>query len=401
MSDNITRQNIPQDPRNPKSHLDSGYEDAPADYTIPSCGIEDCDFSLFDLFDKTIPFTKKVVRGSTGPLEVNRPTVILATGERFAVVKRLRPPRDKNTKALILPAISIRRTAIEQSAQDITSRGMNQFTGNIIIKRKLNEQDKDYQRVVNKLGHKNLQTDFPTTTRETGDFASDPFTMAGGLLEPHLHNNIFEIISIPQPQFFTATYEVVFWTGYSQHMNYLVETLMSSFLPQGKTWKLQTDKGYWFMAGVEESFQGQENFDDFKEEERIIRYTFTVKVRGYLLAPSGPSDQVPVRRWISAPNLVFETIAVNSDVQRKKTIEQIYGSTDIRFALTELEVNPTEKQTPTSNQQVVFQKSYIDRKTGRKSTRYVSRLESNNIQGETVFYASDPQALEEFFLSLK
>jgi hypothetical protein len=401
MSDNITRQNIPQDPRNPKSHLDSGYEDAPADYTIPSCGIEDCDFSLFDLFDKTIPFTKKVVRGSTGPLEVNRPTVILATGERFAVVKRLRPPRDKNTKALILPAISIRRTAIEQSAQDITSRGMNQFTGNIIIKRKLNEQDKDYQRVVNKLGHKNLQTDFPTTTRETGDFASDPFTMAGGLLEPHLHNNIFEIISIPQPQFFTATYEVVFWTGYSQHMNYLVETLMSSFLPQGKTWKLQTDKGYWFMAGVEESFQGQENFDDFKEEERIIRYTFTVKVRGYLLAPSGPSDQVPVRRWISAPNLVFETIAVNSDVQRKKTIEQIYGSTDTRFALTELEVNPTEKQTPTSNQQVVFQKSYIDRKTGRKSTRYVSRLESNNIQGETVFYASDPQALEEFFLSLK
>lgn len=401
MSDNVTRQNIPQDPREPKSHLDSGYEDAPAEYNIPSCGIQDCDFSLFDLFDKTIPFTKKVVRGANGPTELNRPMVILATGERFAVVKRLRPPRDKASKSLILPAISIRRTAIEQSSEDITGRGMNQFTGNMIIKRKLSDQDKDYQRVVNKLGMRNLQSDFPTTTKETGDFANNPFVMAGGLLKPELHNNIFEIISIPQPQFFTATYEVVFWTSFSQHMNYLIETLMSSFLPQGKMWKLVTDKGYWFMANMAENFQGSENFDDFKEEERIIRYTFQVKVRGYLLAPSGPSDMVPVRRWISAPNLVFETIAVNSDVQRKKTIEQIYGSTDTRFALTEVEQDPKLKQTPTSNQQMVFEKSYVDHRTGRKLTRYVSKLENNNIRGETVFYASDPQALEEFFLSLK
>ena len=51
MSDNIVRQNIPQDPRNPKDHLDSGYEEAPSEFNIPPCGIEDCDFAIFDLFD--------------------------------------------------------------------------------------------------------------------------------------------------------------------------------------------------------------------------------------------------------------------------------------------------------------------------------------------------------------
>ena len=69
MSDNIVRQNIPQDPRNPKDHLDSGYEEAPSEFNIPPCGIEDCDFAIFDLFDKTIPFTKKVIRASAGKIE--------------------------------------------------------------------------------------------------------------------------------------------------------------------------------------------------------------------------------------------------------------------------------------------------------------------------------------------
>ena len=55
--ENVTRQNIPQDPRNPKDHLDSGYESQPSlDFTIPPVGIEDIDFALHRLFDTLICF---------------------------------------------------------------------------------------------------------------------------------------------------------------------------------------------------------------------------------------------------------------------------------------------------------------------------------------------------------
>jgi hypothetical protein len=136
----------------------------------------------------------------------------------------LKPPRDKN-KVLILPAISIRRTAIEQSKDDIIARGLNGKTGVLTIKRKLSPEDRDYQNLVNKQGLKHLQnvlSGLPATTRPTGDDKGELEVVQGGLLQDRLSaNNIYEIITVPQPQFFTAKYEVVFWTNYTQHMTYL------------------------------------------------------------------------------------------------------------------------------------------------------------------------------------
>ena len=401
MSKNVTRQNIPQDPQNPKDHLNSGYEDSPSDFGIPSCGIEDCDFAIFDLFDKTIPFTKRVIKASAGPVELNKPFVILATGERFALAKRLKPPRDKRTKNLVLPAISIRRTSIEQTSDDITRRGMNQFTGNMIIKRQLDSQDIDYQNLINKLGFKNLGINFPETNRPTGEYKNEPEIIQGGLLTPLNNENIFEIISIPQPQFFTATYEVVFWTSYTQHMNYLIETLMSSYLPQGKMWKLETDKGYWFMGYFQDQYQNGENIDDFTETERLIRYNFSIKVKGYLLAPQGASNLVPVRKWISAPDIAFESIDFSSELSPKKTIEKIENIPKDKFVLTDIERDPAKAQTPTYNQKLLYKKEIINPKTGKKQIKYARVMDSNNKKGETVFSASDLQTLEEFLATYK
>ncbi len=401
MSKNVIRQNIPQDPKNPKDHLNSGYEDSPSEFGIPSCGIEDCDFSVFELFDKTISFTKKVIKASTGPVELNKPFVILATGERFALAKRLKPPRDKRTKNLVLPAISIRRTSIEQNADDITRRGMNQFTGNMIIKRRLDSQDVDYQNLINKLGFKNLGINFPETRRPTGEYRNEPEIIQGGLLKPYNNENIFEIISIPQPQFFTATYEVVFWTSYTQHMNYLIETLMSSYLPQGKMWKLETEKGYWFMGYFQDQYQNGENIDDFTETERLIRYNFSIKVKGYLLAPQGASNLVPVRKWISAPNIAFESIDFSSELSPKKTIEKIENIPNEKFVLTDVERDAQTAQTPTYNQKLLYKKEVINPKTGKKQIKYARIIDSNSKKGETVFSASDLKTLEEFLATQK
>jgi hypothetical protein len=401
MSDNIVRQNIPQDPRNPKDHLDSGYEEAPSEFNIPPCGIEDCDFAIFDLFDKTIPFTKKVIRASAGKIELNKPYVILATGERFALAKSLKPPRDKRSKELVLPAISIRRANIIHSYAEQNSRGMNQTTGNIFIKRRFDPQDRDYQSLINKLGLKNLDPNFPSSNRPQGDYKNTLETLQGGLLQAHNNNNLFEIISIPQPQFFKATYEIIFWTKYTQHMNYMIETLMTSYLPQGRNWKLVTDKGYWFMANANDDFTKGDNFDDFTDQERLIRYNFTVDVKGYLLAGQGPSDLVPIRRWISAPNISFETNILGSEIQPKKAIDAIQNKAENKFLLTDIEADPAKAQTPTTTQRLYYKKNIIDPMTGKKNFKYVSILESNQKSGETVFAASDIQTIEEFLLSLK
>ena len=404
--ENVTRQNIPQDPRNPKDHLDSGYENQPSlDFTIPPVGIEDIDIAIHRLFDKTIGFNTFMMSANKGPQNIKKPYVIFATGERFALAKRLKPPRDKN-KVLILPAISIRRTSVEQTPDDILTRGMNARTGVLTIKRKLAPEDRDYQNLVNKQGLKHLQnvlSGLPTTSRPTGDDKDELEVVQGGLLQERLSgNNIYEIITIPQPQFFTAKYEVVFWTNYTQHMTYLIQTYMSSFLPQFRGHKLETDKGYWFLAFTEDTFNNGENIDQFEGEERLIKYTFTINVKGYLLAAQAPTDAVPVRRWISCPNIVFD-VSVAGDVQPKEHLERPPQKDTVHdgFTLTDINISPEMKQTPTVQQKYAVNKILIDAKTGKKQHKYVSILDKNQRKGETVFAASDIETLEEYLISSK
>jgi len=406
--DNKTRQNIPQDPRNPVAHLDSGYENSPSTtFTIPPCGIADVDTALHRLFDKTIGFRVQSVKTQLGPKDISKPFVILATGERFALVKRLNPPRDRE-KVLILPAISIRRMTIEQTSEDVSGRGMNQFTGNITIKRRLDSSDRDYQNLLNKQGLQNVQnvlSGMPETTREERDANKDEIEIVqGGLLGSTTSpgGNIYEIITVPQPQFFTATYEVVFWTSYTQHMNYMIETYMSSFLPQMRGHKLETDKGYWFLATTEDTFQNGENFDEFGGDERLVRYTFNIRVKGYLFAPQHPTNAVPVRRWISCPNVVFDMTLVPGEIQPKSVLERPPIKTDASdaFTLSDIEVAPEQAQTKTTMQRYVVKKTLIDARTGKRRTKYVSILDTNQAKGETVFAASDIETAEQYILSL-
>lgn len=394
MSDNVTRQTIPNDPRNPEDHLNSGYEDGTSDeFTIPPCGIADADGALKKLFFEDIGFTHKANFGPNKDITLKKPLIIFATGERWAQAKRLRPPRDRNSN-LLLPAISIRRTSFEQTRDDITGRGINQTTGNLVIKRRLNEHDRDYQNLINKLAMKNLQN-LPDSRRGQGEEGGTIETKQGGVLEPRLGNNVWEIISIPQPQFFTTSYEIVFWTSYTVHMNELIEKFVSSYLPQDRMFKLQTDKGYWFMAYVDEALQSADNFDDFKDSERLIRYNINMRVKGYILAPQGPTDQVPVRRWVSNPNISFDVSEYTEDLHEKKTIDRIQEDGN-SFALTDIERDPATRQTPTFKEKLASKKVILQQGSGKKRTKYVSILESNEKKGETVYRASDLKALEEF-----
>lgn len=401
---NVTRFNIPTpEPGSSLGHVPSGYSDGggtPADnYTIPSCGIEDCDIAIFNLFKTTIKFSmNNVVVGSQGPVYPSKPNVIFAMGEKFAMAKMLRPPRDKN-KQLLLPAISIRRMSVEQTPDDITGRGMNQFSGDIVIKKKISDKDVNFQKIVNKLALKNIEGSY---SKKSSSLKDDPDVKNGILLEPHLGNNIFEIFTIPQPQFFTVTYDIVFWCSYLEHMNHMVETLMASFLPQVRGFKLGTDKGYWFMAYIDDNLSSQDNFDDAKTEERVIRYNFTMKVKGFLLAPNGSSDKVPVRRYLSAPKMSFELIqAPTTDIltERDLSVPFLAKKDGSQYILSDIDETPEMKIAEPIEQKMLYKKTFIDPISGKKKVKYVKQTSQNSRRGETSYSASDIKTLQDFLLN--
>jgi len=399
---NVIRQNIPQGSEDDLGHLASGYGNdggsVSTTFNIPSCGIEDCDTSVYKLFSQTIKWSTRSKTGNNQSVDIKKPTVIFATGERFAVAKRLRPPRDKN-QVLILPAISIRRTSLEQTSDDITGRGMNQFTGDLVIKKKLSEDDSNFQNIINKFAFKNLAPGI-STERNQGELEHSTAKTQGAFLDPQISNNMFEIYTIPQPQFFTATYEVIFWTSYTQHINYMIETLISSMLPQTRGFKLGTDKGYWFLGYVDETFNSQDNFEDFTEDKRVIRYNFKLSVKGFILAPNGPANMVPIRKYISAPMIVFETYETNNtDIIRTRDadVPPLVNPDGDKFILSDVQ-NTLNVKKESSQQKFLTKKEVLNPITGKKTIKYVKFLSSNQKKGETAYSASDLGTLEEFLI---
>jgi hypothetical protein len=391
-----TRQTIPS-PEPGQEQLPNGYSgsDQPADFFIPSCGIEDVDRSVFNLFDKELAFSiRKIVNGQNKPVNIKKPTVIFATGERFAIVKKLRPVRDRNG-ALMLPAISIRRTSIEQTAEDMNQRGMNQTTGEMVIKRRLDSSDRSFQNYINKLGLKNAA--LPVTSRDTGANKNDLSIQAGSLLDPKLGQNIWEIITIPQPQFYTAVYEVVYWTSFTEHMNYLIETTLNSQLPQQKAFKLVTPGGYWFVAYLEDVTTSQENFDDFTEQERIIRYSFNLRVKAFLLANNGPGTSVPFKRYVSAVQLNFETVVGNPF--KEEHVDKLKESKD-KFQLADLDSDKTSVTQQPVSERTVYERNWFNPTTGKSGVGYVKEILRGQRRGETTYRATDKETLQEFMLSI-
>lgn len=303
--------------------LTSGYEGNNSDLFIPPVGIEDVDAALFALFDKEIAF--EVSTSDKNREEIKKVPVIFASSEKWALAKKQRGIRDKNG-SLILPLITIVRTTIQQTPNDdIVGRGINQQTGELIIARRFSKLDRGHQSLVNKLGiktQKNIavspgdaESDQIATTRNIGELTDDPTFTEGGVLASNNRNNVFETIAIPTPQFYTSMFEITFWAQYQIQLNQMLERLISSFLPQAQSWKLNTKAGYWFIAMVDGNvYNSETNIDDMSSEERMMKYKFSIKVPAYILASKTPGSPIPVKRYISSPIVSFD-VDVGSGAQ--------------------------------------------------------------------------------------
>lgn len=330
------RYNVRPRPRLGVPGLPTGYDGKSAsDLSVPAVGIEDVDLALFRLLDVEIPF-QVAGDGST----MRDVPVIMAAGEKWALQKRSRAFRDRNN-SLILPLITAVRTVVMQSSDgDVTGRGINQQTGEIVIYRRLDKSDRGYQQLVNRLllqhqqnlavGSMMADVGQLTTLRDVGDLSVDPVVKQGGLLVADRRNNVFETIVVPAPQFFTALYDVTIWTQYTVHMNQLLEQLVSSFLSQGNCWRLDSPKGYWFVATVDaNTYTSETNVDDYSDAERVIKYKFVVKVPGYIMASQVPGAPVAIKRYVSSPTIDFSIAATgDSDDVPASVGEPFLGSDD-------------------------------------------------------------------------
>lgn len=315
--------------KNPISAPESSDNFASEFLNIPACTIEDVDKALFNLFDKDLPllYTQKN--------DTKRVPIIFATGERFAIIARKQPLRDRS-KALILPVISIMRSGLTFGSEIsmATAPDIRQ-----VIKKQLSKEDPLYQRLTNKLGLQNsddlvsesslidtqaeqgAQPGRVATRRNGAGKSKDGRIQAGNLLSPSLHENIYEIYEIPAPVYFMATYEITLWTQYTQEMNNLLAVIATeNHFNAVTSFRIETDKGYYFVAYFDNSINISNNFDDFSDEERLVRSTLTVKVPGYFLGNAYKGTPNKIRKYISAPQISFDILFASENNASNKGI---------------------------------------------------------------------------------
>tara|TARA_Y100000592_G_C5480679_1_gene325253 strand:+ start:4977 stop:6122 length:1146 start_codon:yes stop_codon:yes gene_type:complete len=273
-------------PYHTQGGMETGLEgiDIPDNFEMPSCGIEDVDRAMFKLFNEDLPFYYELDG------DMKRIPCIFAGGERAMILRRKKPLRDRQG-ALILPMVSIMRSGLDQTAE----KGIGPGEGTLTIKKKLAPEDRQYKRLFNPQGLIN-QDGIGTRTGDTN---------------PNLgisNKNVYEVITIPAPRFYKATYEITFWAQYLQQMNDIIEAFISSQnISSALSFKIETEKGYWFVAIVESGLSDSTNFDGYADDERVIKTSITMSVTGYLINPKFPGAPSPFRRYVSAPKVQFET----------------------------------------------------------------------------------------------
>ena len=274
----------------------TGYEgeNYTEDFTIPSCGLEDLDKAVFNLFDKQIPFYHNL----NG--ENKKVPVIFATGERYALLRRKKPIIDR-AGALILPLISITRTGIDSAHK---KGGANNEMFTHTVKKRISEKDIIYRQLKN---FENLEN---VNTLSIKDKEKD-FT-----LKNSLSKNLIETIEIPPIKYFTANYDITIWSSFTQQMNDFLEVILNSYtINPGRNLRIESDTGYWFLATVEQNFSQDTNYADYTDAERYIKYSIRLEASGYIIKPNIKNGKVALRSVVSCPTVNFEVLTDYNDIE--------------------------------------------------------------------------------------
>lgn len=104
-----------------------------------------------------------------------------------------------------------------------------------------------------------------------------------------------EYLTIPFPDFCTIFYEITIWTQYQSHMNEILEKIfynydyLDSFVMFTKYDEKKKGHGYRLVGYREGNVTPQDNASDFSNQERLIKYTYNIRVPTALIL--NPKDE--------------------------------------------------------------------------------------------------------------
>lgn len=240
--------------------MNNAYNDKKGRYEIKPVTLETVDTAVVDYFDKRLDIHVETERGR------NKISTIFATGERWSLIRDNKGLRDENG-TLILPLISVRRTMVDRTPG---MRSMGQETPFITIKKEIHPKTSNIQNLAN--------------TRRISGFpqAKKP--------------PVYEYLTIPFPDFATVYYEIIIWTQYQTQMNEILEKIfynydhMDSFvMPVEYDGHKRKGNSYYFVGFRDGNVVPQSNVEEFTDTERIIKYSYSIKVPVYLMLD--PKDE--------------------------------------------------------------------------------------------------------------
>jgi hypothetical protein len=237
--------------------------------------IQTIDTAIRDWFDQTVD-----VHVKSPTSDRHKVPVIFSSGERFAT-SRKEGIRDRNG-VLILPLISIRRSGI---IPDPSMQALGTETPTLTISKRISPKS---------------------------SFLKNNAARRAGSVGIPAPGSLFEVATIPFPDRSIMNYELMVWTQYITQMNEILEkifnqlTIQKSFVatvgggvrhpPIGIPFEERPPlPGHYFIGFLESEEGDAGNFEEFTDQERIVRYTTSIRVPATLqLDPEGERPSVQI-----------------------------------------------------------------------------------------------------------
>jgi hypothetical protein len=238
--------------------------------------IEDIDYAMMSWIKEDLDLTTLTNEG------YKRVPVLWQTPERAFQIKNnrdLRDPNNNNSGAIVLPVITVERTAITKDPTrkggyqaQIFSNKRNGRVGRMTIAKRI-KQDKT----------RNFAVVGNTRTNTSGDRQK---------FFPRVNKKVvIETLSIPIPIYVNLDYKITVKTEYQQQMNDLTQPFMTR-TGQINSFVMRRN-GHLYEAFIDQGFAQSNNVANLGEDERQFTSEVSIKVLGYLIG-EGNSDDRPI-----------------------------------------------------------------------------------------------------------
>ena len=233
-------------------------------YTRTADDVGELSVKLIDIDSAILYYFDSVIQPSVKDNGENvKVPIMYASPERWKAIQRDGFMKDKK-RQIITPVIAYRRTSIE----------------------------KDDTIPQDKLDANNPNMFYTFEKRFTQENRYDNFNLQQGILPQK------EYYNVTFPDYVVLNYDFTIWTTYIEQMNKIVEKVIYS------------DGAYW---GDPEKLRFRSKIESFTDAtevsdvERLVRTTFSVTLRGYLLPDGNYDHRSTTQKFISPKKITFGT----------------------------------------------------------------------------------------------